>query len=112
MTTERRGREAWLEPEFNLLLVADPFRPQRYRIEGSLRMSTVDDPYEALRDRLDRLIQLRRVALLAKQRRSEPDEAGRAEDGIVGSVTALPSAQLEATGGGGDGAAGRIKRRA
>ena len=47
------------EPDFNLLLIADPYEPWRFRIEGTIVISQRGDPYEELEAKLRRLLSLR-----------------------------------------------------
>ena len=47
------------EPDFNLLLIADPYEPWRFRIEGTLKLGTRGDPYEELEARIKRLLLIR-----------------------------------------------------
>ena len=47
------------EPDFNLLLIADPYEPWRFRIEGTIRIGHMGDPYEELEARLKRLLLIR-----------------------------------------------------
>lgn len=54
------------EPDFNLLLIADPYEPWRFRIEGTLRLGHRGDPYEELETRLRRLLLIRGAGLGAK----------------------------------------------
>ena len=47
------------EPDFNLLLIADPYEPWRFRIEGTLKLDDRGDPYEELETRIKRLLLIR-----------------------------------------------------
>ena len=47
------------EPDFNLLLIADPYEPWRFRIEGTLKLGSRGDPYEELESRIKRLLLIR-----------------------------------------------------
>lgn len=47
------------EPDFNLVLIADPYEPWRFRIEGTIRLGTRGDPYEELQVRLSHLLTIR-----------------------------------------------------
>jgi hypothetical protein len=49
------------EPDFNLLLIADPYEPWRFRIEGTIRLGRQGDPYEELEAQLRRLLMIRGV---------------------------------------------------
>jgi hypothetical protein len=51
------------EPDFNLLLIADPYEPWRFRIEGTIRIGHPGDPYEELEARLRRLLLIRGVGV-------------------------------------------------
>jgi hypothetical protein len=52
------------EPDFNLLLIADPYEPWRFRIEGTIRLGRKGDPYEELAARLRRLLSIRGVGTI------------------------------------------------
>lgn len=52
------------EPDFNLLLIADPYEPWRFRIEGTIRIGHQGDPYEELEARLKRLLLIRGIGLV------------------------------------------------
>jgi hypothetical protein len=49
------------EPDFNLLLIVDPYEPWRFRIEGTLKLGGSGDPYEELESRIKRLLMIRGI---------------------------------------------------
>ncbi len=55
------------EPDFNLLLIADPYEPWQFRIEGTIRLGHRGDPYEELETRLKRLLLIRGVGMSRPQ---------------------------------------------
>jgi len=59
--------ELVIEPDFNLVLIADPYEPWRFRIEGTILIGHAGDPYQALEARLRRLLSLRGQGVLEEQ---------------------------------------------
>ncbi len=59
MRDDGAGRTGGIGPDFNLLLIADPREPRRFRVAGTIRLSGGGDPYEELAARLERLLSLR-----------------------------------------------------
>mgnify|MGYP003995603929 CR=1 FL=1 len=60
------------EPDFNLLLIADPYEPWRFRIEGTIRLGDKGDPYEELEARLKRLLLIRGLGTIAEPGDNQP----------------------------------------
>jgi len=42
-------------------LIADPYEPWRFRIEGTLKLGGSGDPYEELESRIKRLLMIRGI---------------------------------------------------
>ena len=59
------------EPDFNLLLITDPYEPWRFRIEGTIRLGHRGVPYVELETRLKRLLLIRRAGSVRVESESD-----------------------------------------
>jgi hypothetical protein len=67
MRDHNAGKATLGEPDFNLLLIANPYEPWRFRIEGTLRVGHQGDPYEELESKLKRLLMIRGATMIDEE---------------------------------------------